>query len=109
MEGNSTSGRVEVNLNGQWGTVCDDLWDLTDAEVVCLQLGFGGALSAPRYAFFGLGTGEILLDNVECLGSEGNLLECSYESKANCGHREDAGVVCYELTEEGMIVNSVLA
>ncbi|XP_071842198.1 uncharacterized protein [Apostichopus japonicus] len=101
MEGNSTSGRVEVYLNGQWGTVCDDLWDLTDAEVVCRQLGFGGALSAPRYAFFGLGTGDILLDDVECLGSEGNLLECSYASEDNCGHAEDAGVVCYELTEEG--------
>ena len=53
--GNSNQGRVEVFYDGLWGTVCDDGWDLTDADVVCKELGFGSAKEAAQTSKFGKG------------------------------------------------------
>ena len=56
----SLEGRVEVFVNGTWGTVCDDYWDIRDAEVVCRQLGFARAVSSEHSARFGSGNGEMI-------------------------------------------------
>ena len=89
-------GRVEVFHSGTWGTVCDDGWDIKDARVVCRQLGFPDPVSAPTSAWFGEGSGSIWLDDVSCLGTEGNIKDCSHREwgKHNCGHAEDASVIC---------------
>ncbi|XP_008335611.1 deleted in malignant brain tumors 1 protein-like [Cynoglossus semilaevis] len=90
------SGRVEVLYKGSWGTVCDDEWQISNADVVCRQLGCGHAVSAPMNAHFGRGSGPIWLDNVECTGQESALTHCPHNGfgENNCGHGEDASVIC---------------
>ncbi|XP_030839515.1 deleted in malignant brain tumors 1 protein [Strongylocentrotus purpuratus] len=92
----SFEGRVEVYYQGAWGTVCDDGWDLDDAHVVCHTLGYPRASAYYHGANFGEGTGEIILDDVNCEGSESNIAFCHHRGYLthNCGHAADAGVTC---------------
>ena len=99
-------GRVEVYYNSQWGTVCDDGWDDTDAGVVCRQLGFGSSGTAIGSAYFGQGSGSIWLDSVTCTGNESTIVSCSHLGVGitrNCYHFEDAGLRCSGTRDESII------
>lgn len=93
---NRCAGRVEVLHHQQWGTVCDNHWDMEDAKVVCRQLDCGAPISAPGWAKFGRGYDPIWLEKVTCSGTEAVLSECEAQTWGvhNCHHGEDASVVC---------------
>ena len=116
----ANEGRVEVCMDNEWGTICDDSWGTSDANVACKQLGFSstGLMHTDDYkifasiylsvnyiidavafsnAHFGAGSGSIFLDGLGCTGSESSLLDCSKSSTISCyyGHSEDAGVRCF--------------
>ncbi|KAI4893223.1 hypothetical protein NFI96_026518, partial [Prochilodus magdalenae] len=92
----SCSGRLDVYHNAKWGSVCDDLWDIRDAEVVCRQLGCGPAVSADGSSVFGAGEGPVWLNRVKCRGNEIHLWDCPHSLKnhTDCSHRQHAGVTC---------------
>lgn len=79
------SGRLELFVNNEWGTVCNDIWDMRDTQVACRQLGF---LGAKRFYTHRGGAGRIWLDDVNCKGTETSLLKCSHRGIGSHNCRE---------------------
>ena len=116
----SYEGRIEYCSANVWGTVCDSDWTALDASVACDQLGYSreGSDKIPCISFvllcllglhttnagavafgaaaFGPGSGEIVLADVECSGTEPSLEKCSKSLLGinNCTHMQDAGARC---------------
>ncbi|WAQ95354.1 DMBT1-like protein [Mya arenaria] len=109
------SGRVELKYRGQWGTICDDNFDDMEAKVICNMLGFSGKsvflLNAKAHfgAYYGEGQGNIVVDELRCVGTEEDISECKssdWLSQTDCNHNEDAAVECcksfyIEIGEDG--------
>lgn len=94
-----STGRVEVCHNSQWGTVCrNPSWDTNNTDVVCQQLGYQGDNSY-TYTFIpgsiGSTTNPIKFRNVNCVGNENSLFDCSKSiSSFGCSHSSDVAVRC---------------
>ena len=93
---NPSEGRVEVFVNGHWGTICDDNWNLNNSNVVCRQLGYHSAITSYPGGASLRGQGSIWLDEVSCMGQEESLLLCSHANigESDCHHIEDIVVWC---------------
>jgi deleted-in-malignant-brain-tumors protein 1 len=88
------SGRVVANNMSAMGTICGNMWDDVDADVVCRQMGYssGVARLIPRDYVY-----NRLLYNVRCMGHESQLGDCqtdAYDMMGTCYYAEDAGVTC---------------
>ncbi|XP_052236894.1 deleted in malignant brain tumors 1 protein-like [Dreissena polymorpha] len=110
--GHPSKGRIEVNFDGTWGTVCDDgdfldvdgniessPWSVESLNVACRTFGFSKSTGVNRRgAYFGEGVGPILMDDVICTGSETLLTDCSHSrdhiATGECSHSEDQGIEC---------------
>uniref|UniRef100_A0A665WY59 Lysyl oxidase homolog n=1 Tax=Echeneis naucrates TaxID=173247 RepID=A0A665WY59_ECHNA len=103
-------GRVELFYKGEWGTICDDDFSLSNANVLCRQLGFVSATGWTHSAKYGKGQGKIWLDNVLCNGGEKSIELCKSRGWGNsdCTHDEDAGVVCKDERIPGFVDSNVI-
>ena len=59
------SGRLEVLVNGEWGTVCDRDFDMREANIVCRAMGYGSASGVSTRASHGRGVGKIHYTNLK--------------------------------------------
>ncbi|XP_065188629.1 proprotein convertase subtilisin/kexin type 5-like [Sycon ciliatum] len=99
--GTSNKGRVEVYFGSRWGTVCDDYWSITNARVVCRQLGFnrvvGSRISLSANNIQRAHNDDpIWMNNVQCNDSDASLINCSHRGwgRTDCSHAEDVVIQC---------------
>ncbi|WAR22473.1 DMBT1-like protein [Mya arenaria] len=94
--GDPQMGRVELQVEGQWGKICEDAFDVNDAAVFCRMMGLNYSATM-RHIYFGKGSGPALMNNVDCAGSEDHINNCSYNSpNLYCDWDEDISLLCTE-------------
>ena len=94
---NPLEGRVEVCINNAWGTVCDNSFSTSDANVVCRQLGYiYNGTQVLSISEFSQGSGPIFLDEVACDGEEERIMECGGTAPGvhTCTHNQDVAIRC---------------
>ena len=90
----SSEGRVEIRVNGTWGTICATNFSTYDAQVICHVLGYGGIVNAIQSNVFGAGEYPPLF-TLGCTGSEESIQNCLI-SNSSCLVATRAGVKCYD-------------
>ena len=94
------NGRLEVNLDGRWGLVCGDNFDMRDAHVVCKQLGYSEEATINTANRIDDDNTPFLMGNVRCTGVEDDLFDCSYDPIMACDSKHVAVITCGETPVE---------
>ena len=90
---NDSEGRVEVFVNGHWGTVCGDTWHMKAAMMVCRELKSNFAQVLIKGKQFGVGK-RMVMSKPVCLGDERTLTECLHDDEVTCPSDNVAAVQC---------------
>ena len=96
-ENNVNGGRVEVYYQGTWGTVCNQGWNIKDANVICRQLGFKAGTLFEYDSTAQPGNGTLWLKDLDCAGNESSITFCSrgsWNMTSGCSHQQDASLIC---------------
>ena len=96
-------GYVEgLGNNGEWGGICGNGFNITDANVICNMLGFPSAIAAVTFPSAGFLYGNapsgtnFVLDNLGCMGNESSVFDCPHSGQfnVNCKASKISGVQC---------------
>lgn len=94
----ASQGRLEVQWNNEWGTVCNTEFSAQSADVICRELGFmGGFPLSPASVPPANTSTSIYLSKLSCTGQEGSIDTCSMGTlgdSSGCDHSADVGVIC---------------
>ncbi|XP_052278291.1 scavenger receptor cysteine-rich type 1 protein M130-like isoform X2 [Dreissena polymorpha] len=109
VNGSQVAGRVEVKVDGSWGSLCGLDLTVAEARVICRELGFHeGRIMSPGY--YGAGTGNVIFTALKCQGTESSFGQCVWSgyrqgSSLTCDHSKDAAVTCfYNVRLRGSVV-----
>lgn len=89
---NSSEGRVEVKINGEWGTVCGDRWHIKSAMIVCRELDLNFAQMNITGKQFGIGQ-KMVISKPICIGDEISLTQCLRDDEVTCSSRDNVAAV----------------
>ncbi|XP_060557238.1 scavenger receptor cysteine-rich type 1 protein M130-like [Ruditapes philippinarum] len=92
-------GRVEIQVDGIWGTICSNNFTMAEANVICQMIG----LEASHIYTDTGGDGPVFISNLQCHGNESHINNCSYNVNNDCLYTQSAGVYCtgYQLNVTG--------
>lgn len=85
-----------MKINGTWGTVCGNNWNLKSALIVCRELGSNFAQINTSGLQYGAGD-DVAMSGTICTGDEISLTQCLHDDVVKCSSPDHvAGVRCID-------------